>query len=291
MRTFLSVCTLASFSFILFTSCQKEITGSSPTVADDSTFIQKIVWLDTSLLPGQDTVYYNFYEYDAQKRVSRITITTYDINNTRYVDYYNFSYNGQDTLPYRYSTTQLSSSDSVMSYLKYSNGFVILDSSRYYNNGTLDNIYWYRFDNTGGGKFVYTSRYESTAAPGIILTDDSVRYSRVVNNGNILSYSDSSWFNGIFLTNETGQITFDNKKSPFAKQAFWCQGYYGKQLDFSKLEGTNNLLSISFSKLSNPPETDTYTYEYNIEDYPAVARISSSNSTDFNKILYIYTHL
>jgi hypothetical protein len=101
MKTFVAVLSISLLS-LLFLSCQKEVDETIiESVNNDTTWITKLVSLDTTQPSGQDTGMVANYRYDAAKRLYTYDFTEFDLNNIQYTADYKFHYrNNTDTLPY-----------------------------------------------------------------------------------------------------------------------------------------------------------------------------------------------
>ena len=74
MRLLFASLIIALFMVSSFSSCQKEVEGNLPVlIQSDSSFIDKIIALDTTLPAGADTTEKMFFSYDNAKRLSKST--------------------------------------------------------------------------------------------------------------------------------------------------------------------------------------------------------------------------
>lgn len=280
---------------VVFSSCQKEVEAVLPGQPEqDSTTISKIVLLDTTLVPGQDTLFKIAFTYDNQKRKTGEDFTEID-NSTgiRYTFFYRYSYSGTDTLPFKASEKYDFITDSTISYFTYSNRFVVKDSSVGYTSGAVSDIQTSYFSALTGNKFLRELiNFDPVTGSSQLL--DSTVYSRTVSAGNLLSGVDSTWtvFGPPNLSRVTSfQFTYDNKANPLARLSLWYLGYFENFDDQVYIDmGVNNLLSTKYDELfpSGSTETSLFSYSYNNLGYPSISRASG---TDGNKALYFYTKL
>lgn len=279
---------------ICFTSCQKEIDwGLTNNPQSDSTTLSKIIALDTTLVPGQDTTAILRFTYDAQKRKNLEVFTEID-NSTglRYMFSNYYKYNGTNTLPASFTEKYDFSTDSIIHYLSYSNGFVNKDSMVYYVGATQNYIYITYFSSLGGN--LYSKKridYDWTSGGTLVL--DSTTYTRTIVNGNMVSGRDSLWdpFTPLLMEIDGMQFSFDNKSNPLTNLTIWYLGYFDNLDDMINIDlGRNNVVTTRHDVLFPSPSTNTevFLYSYNSSGYPVIIR---SNGTDGNKAFYFYTRL
>lgn len=294
LRLILFVCLMIT----ALASCQREVDGRlSEDVLDDSTTLSKIILLDTTLASGLDTQFVAHFFYDSQARHVGENIVEYDnISGGRLTYFYRYSYRNNDTLPYKISEKYSDDpDDSLISYLTYSNGFIIKDSSADYRAGVALSSKVYLFSTLGGGKyFVTISQNDLTTGLSIVI--DSTVYTRGISAGNVVSGLDSTWMNRNPFTLsrvKSFQNSFDNKYSPFGKLSLWYLGFYDNfdnqiYYDF----GANNLLSEreDFLFPSGSANSLLYSHTYNVHNYPIITRATGSGATG-TKVLYYYTTL
>lgn len=294
MRT-LSVAFIVVSAFVFISSCQKEISWeTNGRLNSDSTFLSKIIYLDTTLPVGQDTLNVILYEYDAQDRLIKITE---DINDNGVIDtYYTyFRYTGNDTLPLSMKNTG-SFYDSSINYYQYSNGLIAYDSLVNYagiNNGVSTEKVISVMP-IGSGRFLYKEVRPPHTIPGFPTGSgsvDSTIFSRSVANGNLIDGIDSLWSDGTYVDKKVIHFNFDQKKSPFKKVSFWYSGYY-----------TEASLGIAWGVGNNPvfasetwggigQFTTSISYDYNADGYPVIARVQMTGPLslpDFNKLAFVY---
>ncbi|MBI5373737.1 MAG: hypothetical protein HZA79_17055 [Sphingobacteriales bacterium] len=285
-------------SFIVFTSCQKEIEGSLPAeTQNDSTDLLKVIVLDTNLAPGQDTAFIVHYTYDHQKRMASEEFTEVDYTtNTYYTFYYRYFYNNSDTLPFRVLIKYNFSTDSMVTYLTYNNGFIVKDSTVEFVSGTVSTIWKKVFSTVTANKYLLKET-EYDASGDVYRHIDSTIYTRSVIAGNLSSGLDSTWQGDILSPLSLSEVnsfqfTHDNNINPLNKAILWYWGNYDSFDDAvsPNSNGVNNLLTANYSITypSSSSENYHFSYSYNSSGYPSIGRASG---TDGNKVLFLYTKL
>lgn len=282
---------------VALVSCQREVDWSinTPTTADSSYLIRLNVF-DTTLPSGTDTLQWVSFQYDAQKRLttmfSRFKATTSPGDTTVFT----FSYQGNDTLPYKYVFEEKYHFGPVRNHTQttvfnlFSNGFVSQDSSIYIdiisgiNYGAVVN----KFLVTGGTVNRYEANYDFIAGNYVLSTRDTGVYTITQTLGNITSQTLVSG-NGAY---ESAQVTYDNKSNPLGKIL---------KIRYPVFESTyfevwsnqpSNALQIQYKEPFNPLYQDTYTYQYRADGYPVSHTYSTTGGTaSYNKAKYFYTTL
>lgn len=287
---------LITFSFVVVvSSCQKEIDwGLNTPTQNDSTTLSRIIILDTTLVSGQDTFFIVNFIYDGQKRKVGEDFTEIDNTiSTRYTSYLRYTYNNNDTLPYRVSEKYNYSTDSIVSFLTYSGNFIVKDSANRFVAGVVNDIYAKYFSSLGGNRFLLRHINIDPILVSSTLVDSTI-YTRTVNNSNLISGLDSSWYSfspSVLNRVNSTLFSYDNKSSPFTKLTIWYLGYFDNYDDLIPTDGGwNNVLTARYDVLypTSFTESDNYSYTYNNAGYPVIAR---SAGTDGNKAFYFYTRL
>lgn len=297
MRTLSVAFTLVSI-VIFISSCQKEISWeTSGRLNSDSTFLSKIIYLDTTLPAGQDTLYVIVYEYDAQDRL--IKITEY-LNDNGVIDSYytNFRYAGNDTLPLIMKSTG-TFYDSSINYYRYSNGLIAFDSLVNYDgiNNSVSTEKVISVMPIGSDRFLYKEVHPPHIIPGFPAGSgsvDSTIFSRTVANGNLVDGIDSLWSDGIYVDKKVIHYDFDQKKSPFKKVSFWYNGYYSEASLGIAWGVGNNPLFVSETWGHIGQFTTSVNYDYNADGYPVIARLQMTGPLslpDYNKLAFVYVKL
>ena len=87
---------------LFFSSCQKEVDGSLPdNVQNDSTYLDRLIMIDTTIAAPADTFMMIKYIYDSRKRVSKHIYLAKNGNSWDTASTNEFYYLGNDTLPYK----------------------------------------------------------------------------------------------------------------------------------------------------------------------------------------------
>lgn len=287
-------------------SCQKGMDTQLRPQSDDTVFLSKFVRLDTGYLPGMDTVYIADFQYDAQKRISRINEIYGGTGTAQYSSVTTIQYAGNDTLPYRFFSemTRLGyppyyNTDTI--YLYYNNGQVTRDSSIKYRQ----NAPWVMFRKTyreiTPGFYEVKRDFFDFNTGGIIVTE-TIRCKRAKAGNNITFLSDS-----IITSNndcyERHQIVanYDNMKNPFwrFRLPFPVNPYsetikyvYGTNTESVLEEGDNNVVYFDHSGANQyVPAFHSfigYSILYNSYGYPSVRRISSATYSYKYKDFFSY---
>jgi hypothetical protein len=282
MKTFLSGLVILLL-LVGFSSCQKEIDwGLVERPQVDSTIIWKYIEFDTTLPSGVDTISIYTFEYDNSSRL--ISFKKLDKDNSAppsmlfpYFRNTTYSYNANDTLPFKVITTYrdfLDNNGNDTTYLFYANGLVIRDSTR----SIVFDITGFSFPSisvnhyvVNGNEIVATHYRDLTlnpsswppACPGTTI------YQQTVLNGNIISetgnFSDCSGIGESYFN-----ATYDNKPNPF----------YSLRIPYPVLDGVLDIGNVQKNNTletwgDNSP-TDKrfrYSYIYHTNGYPIDVRI------------------
>jgi len=288
------------FLFILLivllaiSSCQKEVDFSLPpklTSGNDSIYLQKLIELDTTSVPGADTLFIKEFYYDNLKRLIR----TFEKNsssplNTIYFEtkYY---YTGSDTLPYK--TTEIDNEGAV----------IYNDTILYtFNNGKVsrDSFIFYRQTN---GELLGTSTqtYVQVAPNNIFVKSRHVSYTtgfpreRKDSGNAIVSLAGSNIISQsapfAIANSEVYNLTYDNKVNPVYRTDihYLIYGGFNNSLDNQK----NNPLD---EEIGNTTGGTLYhfksNYVYRSDGYPLIKRTNDLLDPSYSrKTLYFYTSL
>lgn len=196
-------------------SCQKEVDGSLPVkTTGDSTVLWKYVVMDTTLSPGLDTLEVYYFEYDNQKRLTRLIDSLRDdtssspaYTSTSSTDFF---YNGNETQPYKRIGLEKDGSDRRWdtSYYSYQGQLVSMDSIRLQINNIFGNTWGIvaRYFTKNGNSVTMIERFPPTCETNTIIT-------QTYSNGNLASEMATS--SGCATGSWDDQMTFDNKTNPF----------------------------------------------------------------------------
>ena len=283
----LAVVTIMSF----FSSCQREVDWNIfQSDNADTTWLTRVVSLDTTKMSGLDTTVIANYRYDANKRLSNYDFIEFDLNNVRYADDYKFHYrNNTDSLPYMLSASYQYVTDKDTTYFFYQNGFIVKDSSINFSAGIPLWLWESTYSTVGSNRYL-RKKYSTNLSGGTRNPFDSTIYYRTVSNGNIISALDSLWGDsGFFLNRNSEQMSFDSQKSFSHRFNNWYLGYSENIMDeLWPSNGINNLLSYNFTNTFSAGSY-TITYEYNTAGFPTVARLAGN--PDVNKTIFFYSRL
>lgn len=286
------------FFTIAFTgsSCQREIDGSSEdntTNSNDSTYVKRLIVLDTNFVSGTDTIIKWELSYNTDKRLSRLFYTGYkNISGPgRIWLYEDIKYKYQGANPYpEYivdSLTDLvspSSSHADTTFLYYNNGTVIKDSSTAQYGSAL----YYtvnEFTSLGTNRYKLIQKSPDLIAGGV--RKDSTHIFVNWQNGNLLKEIDSLWIPSLGIWQiRTTTISYDTKPNPFKDMSIPYPTPANGDLPSTGIQAfflpSNNNMVIQ----TDYSGTYTLNYEYNALGFPKIAR-----DQDGLKIIYEYTRL
>lgn len=273
--------------FFLLGACQQEADLVLPDqLSADSTYISRVIVLDTTKPSGSDTVTIYSYSYDQRKRLSQVVERDLFGGIVRPDAIYTIQYSGNDTLPFRYDFVNGTSITS--SFYTYSGYFVVKDSTSGFD-GVNNYKLVTRISQLRPGWFLLKSVRETDSNPGVFETMDSVIFSRTYSQGNIINRVDSVWYAGVFDYVESVQSQHDNNKGPFWRFKLFFNGYYESALPSISFPSLNNLTSESVANSSTGNIMLGASYTFTTAGYPSAARINGINV--FNKYIFEYTHL
>jgi hypothetical protein len=282
---------------ICFSSCQKEIDWSlTNKPQSDSTYLTKIIGLDTTRPAGMDTTDWTFFTYDNFKRLKRIDAFSNALPvNTDSVTHV-YSYQGTDTLPFmfvideKYNITFGGTHYQTIVYNYYSNGVISKDSvielnlTSGTNNGATVSVYQV----SGSTVNRYRTLYDFIGGTYVLSIRDTTVYSISVSGGNLVSQTLVSGPGSY----QSAQVTYDNNRNPVSK-AFKLkypvfESPYVEVWDVQ----ANNVLHAQFQEPFNPVYNDLYTYKYRPDGYPASSTYNTDQGgTVYNKAFFFYTSL
>ncbi|HRG91857.1 MAG TPA: hypothetical protein PLZ10_02865 [Chitinophagaceae bacterium] len=293
---FFAIIAIITFSLALV-SCQREVDWSTnnPTTADSSYLIRAYAF-DTTLGPGTDTLQWLSFQYDAQKRLTTMFSRFKTVGSPEDTTIFTFSYQGNDTLPYKYVYEEKYHFGPVRNHRQttvfnlYLNGFISQDSSIFIDmiSGINSGAEVNKFQVSGGTVNRYESNYDFIGGNYVLNSRDTGVYTVTQTLGNITSQTLVSG-NGAY---ESAQVTYDNKFNPLGKII---------KLRYPVFESTyfevwstqlSNAQQVQFKEPFNPIYQDTYTYQYRADGYPVSHTYSTNAGTaSYNKAKYFYTTL
>lgn len=291
MKAFLPGFILVILSAIFFVSCQKEVENNTPnSPQSDSSFLDKMIALDTTLPAGADTVNKVILSYDNSKRVSRI-IYSYGpgLPGSTVSDIF---YTGNDSLP-----------NKVISREVFTGLWDYTDTSFYiYSNGVIARDSTVTIDNTNGVKGAIVRQYtvagttvnkslrEYNFNGGVfVLTNTSNSSLTVVNTGgNLVTQTLVSGTN----TFQSVQASYDNKPNPIPR-AIRVRYPEADTPDWlGWLLQVNNPTQVQYQEMGGSMETEIYNYIYRADGFPVKFTYSSTaGNSASNKVLFFYRSL
>jgi hypothetical protein len=287
---------LATFIVLAFSllSCQKEIEEVNVNrVESDSSYISKVVTLDTTLPRGSDTITKIFFRYDNLNRLSEM-FSYYPGTTDTLIQ--SFRYTGNDTLPQLFIEKFIGYNGPGTYYIdtvfySFSNAFVSKDSliQWVYPGNVFDYASTGTYLKSGNSVKIYQKKYGYVAGLFTLLNSDSATYNTSFNSGSLTSQTlltgDAGFYNSV-------QITYDGKKNPFNKiikiryplieNIQFAQWFYQQ----------SNPTFIQYQRRFSTPATEQHTYIYRADNYPIISTFFNSQGFGTsNKLLYFYTSL
>ena len=304
---------IAIFIFSL-TACKKDtITDPGPTpnatLSSDSNYLSKILFIEKN--GNTIDTFIRSFNFDNQKRV--ITVQDYSLNPTVYEELTNFSYNSNDSLPFKRINISIALNgkrDTSISFLFYNlNGILIKDSAIAYNHISfnsqtvytiLKGIKNYTYSpNKVFGNSVFSIIYDLSGTQNPSTEKDTLtldvnkdvisRKSKTVYSGNSTSILE---FNGIY--------TYDTKPSHCRAlniNNIFPIVYEGADVIYNQQGAKNTRLKSTETFYQNGNSSGTnifdYTnkYSYKANGFPASVLMPYPPSTDYSKLVFIYTTL
>ncbi len=278
------------FFVVAFSSCQKEIDDSLPNnVTNDSTVLWKYVVIDTTLSAGLDTLEVHYFEYDNQKRLTRLidslredTSSSPAYTSSLVTDFF---YNGNETLPYKSMGLQKDGTDRRWdtTYFSFQNGLVSLDSARI-QISNVTGITWgiiTRSFTVSGTTITMTEKFYSYTNPIPSCVSNSTVL-QTYSNGNIISANGTT--TGCVTGSGNVQMNYDNKPNPF----YSTIPVHYPTTGFSFVEGNNNQKNNMTEENSTAFHTQR-SYSYRSNGLPSVVRVNDLNFPSYSyKGIYYY---
>jgi hypothetical protein len=282
---------LVLVSFVLgFSSCQKEIDwGLNIPTQNDSSYLDKVIFIDTTLPSGTGTIGKHVFIYDNMKRLTNITLSY----GTGFSDsaIQDLFYTGNETLPFKHVYRDVYSGLNIVDtiYYYYSGSVVARDSVNRWNLGSGANLGAKVFEFTINGPTVNIRDKDYNFVSGnYVLASDNLSVVNISGSGgNFISQSIVSGSSAY----ESVQASYDNKFNPLSKVFKVKYPIFESRSNESWLIQKNNALQIQFMEPFSTQETDVYTYVYRTDNYPVSATFSSTRGGNYNKLLYFYKTL
>jgi hypothetical protein len=270
----------------------------------DTSFIEKIVGLDTTKLSPYDTTYTLTYGYDNLKRVVNVTYLEYsnsgafdNLNNITEIQTNYYSNN--DSLPYRSKIISTSINNEYQNehYLSYSsNGILIYDSSVSFQTQPIQS-----------SPQIKVNSFLTDINPRVQITNnqfngiiDTVFINTTTQNNNIINQENNSASWG--TSNLT--LTYDLMINPFKKLNTWKNQYpnflYDQSWIFSRgivnsHRTNNNVVRAVLTNVNGSGQNFecSYIYKYNAAHYPIEMVFRNMVNGGYirpsiNKIKFIY---
>jgi hypothetical protein len=280
-------------SFVVgFISCQKEIDGGvTNNPQSDSSYLDKLFALDTTLPSGMDTVEKAYFIYDNSKRLGKLTDYFFGPSYTD-TSIREFFYSGNSTTPYKeiYNDFYSSAHEVDTIYYTFSNGVVTKDSiiSWILSTNSPLGVRASDYVSQGNSVSIYYRDYSLISGNYVLVGSNISTCTTTYSGGNQISQirtSGYSTFNNV-------QVTYDNKLNPFAKVLKNKYPYFGSYPGFDWLVQNNNPKTIHYQEQpSDPYQDEQYTYIYRADNYPSSATFFSNQGWPSNKFLFFYKSL
>jgi hypothetical protein len=300
MKTLITIliatCLVAGFS-----SCRRDVDESTNNIIQsDSGYIKSLIIINPQFPSPVDTLFKFLFDYDVQKRISRVREYSYEYNSTtqgiNFKSEIKFSYNGIDTVPARLFVRATYNSSSWFDTvdLKYNNGMVREDSVTFATLGSPVSFIKFNFQELGNGS--WTGNYIDSV-PGHQATTHTMRSFVNWQNGNLVAERDTFYNSGVpgnFLSKD---FTYDQHPNPLKRAMLnvpttayhlnWVTSAHG---NWYLRAFVNNSANNILTQLHNPGAYyDTWTYTYRPDGLPVKA--FRSNSGGVWDVYYSYTTL
>ena len=276
---------------VFFSSCQREIDWELENqLESDSTLLNKLVLLDTTLSAPFDSIEYLIAKYDLKKRPIEVQYLIRNglILDTGYI--INNYFSGNDTMPYKAIVTDHQMDVSTTSFLIYnSSGKLIADSSieRFFGDSAIIT-----------NKYIYQSsrlcvEYNYRNSNGLSSSGTNCFY-QTFTGSNLLEQKDTSDLTGIGYAISL-LYQFNNTLNPLRKLGFGQNLYYHGEETLIENTSKYNFLDIYTKREElNPPsiiDIDHYRYSYQYNNYglPTVAWEREVDNGTVDKYVFFYT--
>lgn len=278
---------------ILVVSCQKEVDGninSRPVHVSEGTILEAYVELDTTELPGTDTISIRRYYYDNLGRISKSTEKYFQRGTANFSSYTDFTrvYTGIDSFPSLITSNSILENGVIvidtifLSY--YADNIVKKDSARKYINSVLDSYSSFLYNRLDNTTYLISG---SAFQAGNPIPTNHVLIKNIFSSGNLVFKYDSAYSQppSTFWGLTKLDYQYDAYNNPYRnitlRYVDISHGFGG----YTKNNPTSYLQSY-YSSSNNIPSTTNYmiSYTYNSFGYPV--------TIDFNVAgQYFKTHL
>jgi hypothetical protein len=305
---------LIAFSIFTLTACKKD-TNTEPdptpnaTLSADSNYLSKILFIDKNGSTLDTAV--RAFTYDNLKRVT--LVQDYTLNPIAYEELTNYFYNGLDSLPFKSIIIDIqqggNKKDTVLEYFTYNtNGILVNDSSIAYRHIPTNNQPFYEIQRVVTNyNYSLNKIYGNTDSKILYNLGGSLSSSTMKDtftldaNRDVLTIKSREVYIGTSTTiyGFIGSYTYDTKPSHCKAQninnifpiryrndaIYNQQGAKTTRVKSIEADYTNgNLFATNTSDYTNK-----YTYKAN--GFPASALMPYQPSTDYSKLVFIYTTL
>lgn len=248
---------------VIFASCQKEVDPSIPGGRGESVkkYLAKFVQYETAF-PGEASLI--LFEYDAQKRVTKLTEQFVDtvggVAQVTDQSTYYFHYNGAETKPFK--VTDLPAGGDLTWYFKYdAQGRKLMDSVTE-GPGHIEVVRY-----SYGSNKIFAEFAIDVLGTSLIYKDTAE-----FTGENILRHTSAHYQNGIITSLYEEKYTFDDKPNPFNQLNIATSFFASAYVEFGTFLGLNknNFLTVSQKDLVSPPDiwNGIYRYKYDADGYP-----------------------
>ncbi len=286
------------YSVILFCclflvgSCQKEVEEELPIITQpsngDSTLLRKYYVIDTARAPGMDTIEFNLFDYDNQKRL--IQVSKYFRGSPPDVPFTSnwiikFHYNGNDSLPDKISqkVSYPSYTEIDTTFYTYVNGVVSYDSSMRYINASGNNLIQITVQFfTGTGNIIDILSRETTLTPpsAPLICESNAHYVKTYSGLNIATQD--FLITGCDSGGSLMQFTYDGGVNPFYR--IYKIRYPISYLTHFRHDQKNNLTRETWSSVDTK-----YRWTLRSDGYPLEMRYNDLNTPGvYGKEIYYY---
>lgn len=281
----------------LFISCQKEVNDfgavvNPPNVTNDSIYLDKMYELYNNGT-GLDTVAIIQFNYDAQKRITKWTVT--DVLTGPYIDY-NYYYNGTDTIPFKtlFIDYDPGTPDTILTFHTYDASGKNLQDSSLISRPSLGvySIEVFNYSYAPGRRYGDLRKESQQPTSLLYFYRDTATLDASGNIVSIVRFTDE--ITGTMELYSNANYTYDNKINPFSRQNIFKahqQAYSNEESLFYEYMPFNNMMSHieTITPLGSTPVNENFTWTYNSNNLPVKSVLV--NGSDTSVLLYTYRPL
>lgn len=267
----------------VFSSCQKEVDPTLNGPDETKKYLLRFIQTETSS-PGEASVL--LFEYDAQKRVTKMTEQYVDtVGGVAQITdqaFYHFYYNGNESRPYK--VTDALTDPELSLYFKFdAQGKKLQDSLVDGNTGESEVTRY-----TYAGNKVFAEIIVDVLGTELIYRD-TIEFT----GDNVSRQMSGHYQDGMLVSLYEQKFTFDDHPNPFNQlninTSFFASAYneFGTFLGLNK----NNFVTVIQQDLVSPPDiwNEQYRYTYDADGYPVTIEFSTFGIPGLNgKIRYEY---